>query len=231
LKNGFEPAVRHGCTRLQGIVSRTGRLLVNCPRPEKKVPKNAPVPANPYAVTATFVEPSTTTAVPTNLEQIRRQHLKIERAITSIGAILGFAALAIGLLAYLRAINNRPGMEMMSAVALLIGLLGYGLMSCRAWARWPAILLSLPLLIGFPWGTVIGLYVLYALLCSKSFFVLTANYREIRRRTKKVNATNAVTWIMLGLMIMTAAWLYLQGSPNQGSPQDWSLPYTVGGTN
>jgi hypothetical protein len=167
---------------------------------------------NPYDTPA-LVEKPTVKKAPTNVDEIRQQYQKIERAITSSGIVVGFLALLVGSVAFVRMNDNRPGGEGEVVFAVLAGVLAFGLMGCRRWARWPTIAFSLLMLPWFPLGTLVAVYMLYAVMCRKSDFVLTANYREIRRRTTIARRkTSKLTWAILGLMVAGAAWLYIRSA-------------------
>jgi len=170
------------------------------------VSKDVALKVNPYAHIPVAEERSAREA-PTSIDQVRKHHLKIEKAITSIGVVLGFNTVFIGVVAYARVNSELPGAHLLFLPVVLLGLLSYGLWSCQSWARWPTVLFSFLLLSTSLYASFLALYMLYSVLCSKSYVVLTADYREIRRRTRHVVKTSALTWVMLFLIVATVVWL------------------------
>jgi len=167
---------------------------------------------NPYATPA-FVDERTVEKAPTGADQIRRQYRKSEQAISSSGTFIGCVAIFVGICAFFEHVDyGETGTFFVEvAVAVLLGSLCYGLWSCQSWARWPAVIVVIPMMIfGFPIGTVLGVCVLHAVLCKKSRFVLTAKYRKICRQAKRhSNKTTPATWIVLGMISLAFAAMYV----------------------
>jgi hypothetical protein len=165
-------------------------------------------------------------------ERIRREHIKRETSIRSVGILyyIGgvFMVLAgIGLSAVLitgpGTASQEPGMAFLyiiGPVYLGLGVLslavGRGLRKLRPWARLVTIVLSAIGLLGFPVGTLINGYILYLVLSAQGKRVFEDDYPAIIDATPDIKyRTSAVTWAVVGLMILgfvaLIAYLMTQG--------------------
>jgi hypothetical protein len=151
-------------------------------------------------------------------ERIRREHLRAETNIKSIGMLyligggLGTIGGVIGLVAgAVELIRNRSSFGAMEGalIAMLVLIYpaifaaGIGLRRFQTWARWVAVALSAIGLLGIPFGTLFGILFLYWLLNSKATTVFTPEYQEIIRQTPHIQyKTSPVAWAALGLIVL-----------------------------
>jgi hypothetical protein len=162
-------------------------------------------------------------------EQVRREHLKHEASIRTVGALQILAAtllllpIVMELLALLigfptSAANGVGGrinlvsafpMTFLCLAILLLGL-GFGLRRLNPYARIVSAVLSGFGLIGFPIGTVIYGYILWLLLSRKGKRVFSEEYRRIRAETPHIRCRTPVWfWLLVALLIVG---LYLLGA-------------------
>jgi hypothetical protein len=172
-----------------------------------------PAAVNPYAPPKARVEDVVQAS--SEAEAIRREHIKHEASIRSIGVLdyLGGGALcfaAIGLI--LMGLSGKANATVPFAAALgftylVLGVLGIflgrGLRNLRAWARITSIVLAVIGLLGFPVGTLINGYILYLLLSKKGQRIFAADYPEIVAATPHIKyRTSMLVWGLLSLVAL-----------------------------
>jgi len=167
--------------------------------------------ANPYAPPTARVEDVASTD--SNAEAIRREHIKHEASIRSVGAlyviggVLGALA-GIGVFVSGMMDNNRSSMgEMVGAVYLIFSLpsfvTGLGLRKLQPWTRIAAIIFSCIGLLGIPFGTIINGYILYLMLAAKGKRIFQPDYPAIVAATPHIKyRTSIVIWIVVGLLFL-----------------------------
>lgn len=153
----------------------------------------------------------------TEYERIRKEHIKHEASVKSVGFLYflgaGFLALmgVIALLATTGTSANRPefGMTMgvmFIAVAGVQVWAGFGLRQLKSWARIPAGVLSGLGLLAFPLGTLINGYILYLLFCKKGTMVFSEQYQQVIAETPHIKyRTSIVVWVLVGLLVVLLA--------------------------
>jgi hypothetical protein len=150
------------------------------------------------------------------VEDIRKEHIKHEASVKSIGILyyLGGAALtAVGLFGFAGAgMGNVVGAgELLIFIFfLLLGVgqlwVGFGLRRLRKWARIPTGILSGFGLLGFPLGTIINAYILYLVFSQKGKMVFSDEYRAVIEQTPHIKyRTSIIVWIVLGLLLLLIA--------------------------
>jgi hypothetical protein len=172
-------------------------------------------PANPYAPPAAHVAD---VAAPTSAEEeIRREHLKHEASIRSVGLlyILSSAVMVIAgfALLYLGSLPGEPaplpdGLAVVMAVIYLgLGvfsfIVGRAVRQFRSWARIAVIVLSALGLFGFPVGTIVHGYILWLMLSAKGRSIFEPDYPAIVAATPHIKyRTPIVVWIVLGILFL-----------------------------
>lgn len=155
-------------------------------------------------------------------EQVRREHLKHEASIRTVGALQILAAtllllpIFMELLAHLfgfptSAANGVGGrinlvsafpMTFLCLAILLLGL-GFGLRRLNPYARIVSAVLAGIGLIGFPVGTLINGYILWLLFSRKGKRVFSEEYRRIRAETPHIRCRTPVWfWLLVALLIV-----------------------------
>ena len=171
---------------------------------------------NPYAPPEARVDD--VSDAPAGAEAVRREYIKHEAAVRSIGVLYYFGGVAtmfvsIALLAAIAsgASNlNSVFIIVMAIVYLGLGALsffvGRGIRQLASWARTTVTVLSVIGLLGFPIGTLINGYILYLLHCAKGKRIFEPDYAAIVAATPFVKyRTSIVVWILLGLVVLTIA--------------------------
>lgn len=150
-------------------------------------------------------------SAPSAVEQLRKDHLKHEASVQSVGILyyLGGGALTVGGIIGFAAAASRTDVAavVISAFLLLMGigqiLIGTGLRRLRPWARVPAAILSGIGLLGFPIGTIINAYILYLILCAKGKMVFSQEYRAVIDQTPHIKyRTSLVVWVVFILLVL-----------------------------
>ena len=168
---------------------------------------------NPYAPPA--AEVADISGVNPEVEAYRREHLKHESAIRSIGLLyylsafglsLGFVALVFALL-LAQQVQQEAAAIVLAVVyglfAMAFFALGHGLRRLKAGARIPAIILSFVGLLAFPLGTLINGYILYLLMSAKGMRVFESDYADIVSATPHIKyRTSIVIWILLAILLL-----------------------------
>jgi hypothetical protein len=168
---------------------------------------------NPYAPPKAHVED--VSADTTTEAAIRREHIKHETSVRSIGTLYYFGGGVMLLGALGLTLGGATGGEaagaavvavaagiyfVMGAVSLVVA---YGIRRLRPWARYASIVLSAISLLGLPFGTIIGAYILYLLLSAKGRRIFAADYPDIVAATPDVKyRTSIVVWVALGLLLL-----------------------------
>lgn len=162
---------------------------------------------NPYAPPQAAV--ADISEAPSEAEAIRREHIKHEASIRSVGILYylsgGLMALIAAMfVAGLTDINFGIGLAVVyGALAALSIVVGHQIRALRPWARIAAIVLSVIGLFGFPLGTLINGYILYLLLSKKGQRIFASDYADIVAATPHVKyKTSIVLWIILGVLLL-----------------------------
>jgi len=171
---------------------------------------------NPYAPPKALVED----IVPEmgEADAIRREHIKREAAIRSIGALyyLGCAIIFLAAIPFFfgsshfsRSLNPRGlpagigGGVILIAITALSFFVARGLRQFRPWARITTVVLSVIGLLNFPVGTLINAYILYLLLSQKGRRIFQSDYPDIIAATPDIKyRSSAVTWILAGILLL-----------------------------
>jgi hypothetical protein len=164
---------------------------------------------NPYAPPQ--AEVAHIASVDSEAEAIRREHIKHESSIKSVGVLYyiggGFLVVAaIGMLATatVEAGSLWIGIGVAYAVFGVLSLVvARHLRQFRNWARVVVIVLSGIGLLGIPIGTLINGYILYLLLSQKGRRIFEPDYVDIVAATPDIKyRTPMIVWIVLGVLIL-----------------------------
>lgn len=173
---------------------------------------------NPYAPPATAVEAAAQDL--TAAEQIRHQHAQQEACARGLGLVLfciaaTFAGTAVLAATYPRlAGSGRSGLTLWDAVgALAIGMvalrLGLGVRRLERGARLTLAPLAALILIFFPVGTGIAIWIYRRFLAKKSSVIFSTEYREIIRQAPGVSAR--LSW--LDVVVLALALIFAAAGP------------------
>jgi hypothetical protein len=166
---------------------------------------------NPYAPPKAYVDD---VSGPTSeAEAIRREHIKHEASIRSIGTLYyigGAFMLLVGIAMVVVVDPTEPLLRPLGAFYLLLGtvsvVVAWGMRRLRKWAGGAAIGLSGISLLAFPVGTLVGAYILYLLLSAKGRRIFAADYADIVAATPHVKyRTSIAVWIGLGALLLMIA--------------------------
>lgn len=177
---------------------------------------------NPYAAPQT--DPFLEGAEVSSAEAIRKEHIKHEASVKSIGLLYAIGAffLLLGgaglfVLFFLTAAGQAGGAEpdgvsfvftlilscFYVGLGVLQGFMASGLRKLKPWARWAAVVFSVLGLIGFPIGTLISAYFLYLLLSEKGTMVFSPEYKDIIAQTPHIKyQTSRVLLVVLILFLV-----------------------------
>lgn len=149
------------------------------------------------------------------VEEIRKEYLKHEASVKSIGLLyyLGGACLGlVGIVGLASGLGGTGGGEVLVAVGLsafflILGFgqiwVGAGLRRLKRWARVPTGILSGLGLLGFPLGTIINGYILYLVFSKKGAMVFSDEYRAVIEQTPHIKyRTSVLIWILVGLVLL-----------------------------
>lgn len=193
---------------------------------------------NPFSVTPTSAgqsvpAPDVSASEQSDFESIRRQYLKHERAVNSVSSVLFFSAL-LSLFASILVValpflymlyENARLTGSMIAVCLVLSVSLIGLVILQAVvamsvrrsfsnARYAAIFLAILGMFAFPFGTICGIYVLVIMGAKDTPFVMSEEYKKIKRATPQYDAA-PISWVMVTLIgfaiIATLATLLMIG--------------------
>ena len=169
---------------------------------------------NPYsAPTATVVDPISATH---GMEAIRREHIRHEIQLKSIGSLYGLAGILIGisgiaiLIPFLSDAESTGQSTMMlagiialyGAMSVLLLAMAYGFRKLLPWVKIPGTALAAIGLLGIPVGTLINGYILYLIWCAKGKTVLGTGYQDVIRATPHVKYQRSLgDKIALGIVI------------------------------
>jgi hypothetical protein len=141
-------------------------------------------------------------------EQIRKDHIRHEASVKSVG-ILYFLGATVFLLASFGMLTAPARTEGAWVALLFIGLCavqiwtGLGLRKLKPWARVASGILSGLGLLAFPIGTLINAYILYLLFSKKGATVFSDEYKRIIEETPHIKyRTSIVVWILLGVVLL-----------------------------
>ena len=175
---------------------------------------------NPYAPPKAHVED--VSGATAEVEAIRREHIKHEAAVRSIGTLYYIGG-GLSLMAAFAFFLGSLGQPDVVAITLVLGIVylvlgvvlpvvAHGIRRLKPAARIASIVLSIVGLIGFPLGTLISGYILYLLCSAKGRRIFAPDYTEIVAATPHIKyRTSIVVWIMLGLVLVLIAALVLVG--------------------
>lgn len=162
---------------------------------------------NPYAPPT--AEVADITSADPEAEAIRREHIKHEASIRSVGILYYLGGVLMGLAAILfffgfETTSIGMGFAALYAVLALLSLVvGHELRALTPWARIAAIVFAGIGLLGFPIGTLINGYILYLLLSQKGRRIFQPDYLQIVAATPEVKyRTSVVVWIVLGVILL-----------------------------
>ncbi|GAA5122349.1 hypothetical protein JIN84_09860 [Luteolibacter yonseiensis] len=169
---------------------------------------------NPYTAPQTFDIPPSQDG---EAELIRKEHLKTEASIKSIGILyyLGSIGILVIALSMLMASGSGEtdntgvvgaaeltGVALLGALAVFQFVTGMAVRKFKTWARIAVGILSGIGLLGFPVGTIINGYILYLIFSKKGQMVFSERYKEIIAATPHLRyKTPKVVWIVLGVIV------------------------------
>ena len=152
---------------------------------------------------------------------IRREHIKHEAAVRSIGTLyyISGGLFLIAALSFLLGGVGQSDVTVTLGFGMLYLVLGavllvlaHGVRRLKPAARIASIVLAIIGLIGFPIGTLINGYILYLLCSAKGQRIFAPDYAEIVAATPHIKyRTSIVVWILLVLMLVLVAALVLVG--------------------
>jgi hypothetical protein len=168
---------------------------------------------NPYEAPLTFDNP---VAEPGDAETVRREHLKTEASVKSIGILYYLGGIAILLMAfrYLTTAGTKEAIPLASygiaGLLLALGIFqfiaGAAVRKFKPWSRIAVGILSGVGLIKFPVGTLINGYILFLVFGKKGRMVFSAPYQDIIAATPHVKyKTSKWVWIILGTILALVA--------------------------
>jgi hypothetical protein len=180
------------------------------------------VQANRYAPPRSYVSDANVRVA--NAEAVRREHIKHEASVRSIGVLYwlsGALLLTAGVVGALSAMNGAPGTASPLGPVPFVVLGGFGIASIavgngmralRPWARTTSIVMSVIGLLGIPVGTLINGYILYLLFAEKGKRLFEPDYQGIIAATPHVkHKTSIVVWIFVGLLVLLIAAVVIAG--------------------
>jgi len=150
-------------------------------------------------------------SAPTNFTEMRRNHIKHEASVRSVGILyfIGAVFLVIAGIVGVMTDKESTSATRIAVATLLIGLgllqfwVGHGLRGLKAWARLPTGIFSGIGLLGFPLGTLINGYILYLVFSKKGAIVFSPEYKDVIVATPEIKyKTSVIIWILLGLLIL-----------------------------
>lgn len=144
------------------------------------------------------------------VEDIRKEHIKHEASVTSIGILYYLGGTAMTVLGLFGMFAGGGEAIITSAVMLALGIgqfwVGTGLRRLKKWARIPTGILSGIGLLAFPIGTLINAYILYLIFSRKGKMVFSDDYRAVIEQTPHIKyRTSILVWIVLGLLLLIIA--------------------------
>lgn len=164
---------------------------------------------NPYAAPQVDVLPSN--LVTSTEETIRKEHLRTEASIKSIGFLYYLSAFSLVAVALMMLAGLRTGRDFFAMgfgvffllLAAAHGTIAYGLRRLKSWSRIPTIVFACLGLLSVPVGTIVGIYILVTVAGKKGRTVLSPDYRRIMELTPHLKyKTPVVAWVLLTLLIL-----------------------------
>ncbi len=164
---------------------------------------------NPYAPPQ-VTELSAPLSAAAEAESIRRAHIKTEATVKSAGTLYYLGMFLSGMLGvaivigFIQKSDRQIVLEgsIILVIALVQGILAYGLRRLRSWARWPAVALSIIGLLGFPLGTIISIVILANLIGAKASMVFSPQYKDIIAATPHVKYKSSMAVIILLVILV-----------------------------
>jgi len=144
---------------------------------------------NPYEA------PKSEIAIPEDSElvKIRKAHISVEESVKAMGGLYIITGIIIVIVAISVAFTMRDKTVSMIAVVAISIIVAVGCFITGRdmgrfilWTRIPTLVITTPVLLLFPVGTLIGAYVLYLIIGKKGRFVFTKAYQEIIAATPDV---------------------------------------------
>ena len=144
------------------------------------------------------------------VEDIRKEHIKHEASVTSIGILYYLGGAAMTVMGIFGMFAGGAEAILTSAFLLALGIgqfwVGTGLRRLKKWARIPTGILSGIGLLAFPIGTLINAYILYLIFSQKGKMVFSDEYRAVIEQTPHIKyRTSIIVWIVLGLLLLLIA--------------------------
>lgn len=155
---------------------------------------------NPYQAPRSIVQ-----EIPkdTEAERIRREHIKHEASLKSIGALHYLGGLCCLLFGVVMFKEKTAVSLLLLGLAVLELLLGKGVRQLKPWIRVPVGIFSSIGLLSIPVGTLINGYTLYLVFSKKGRTVLSPEYQDVIAATPQIKyKTSIVVWIFLGLLVL-----------------------------
>ena len=182
---------------------------------------------SPYAPPVSTAAPEISSTL--DAEAIRREHIKHEASVKSLGSLyyIGFAisllmAIGVACSLLLGKSNGEAGQSWgafagWSVFSMIQFLVGKGLRGLKRDARGVAGIFAAIGVIGFPVGTLISAYLLYLLFSQKGAMVFSPAYKQVIAETPHIrNKTSVVVWVLLGIVLLlflaAAVWVVILGS-------------------
>jgi len=144
------------------------------------------------------------------VEDIRKEHIKHEASVTSIGILYYIGGGAMTVVGIFGMFAGGAEAILTSAFLLVLGIgqfwVGTGLRRLKKWARVSTGILSGLGLLAFPVGTLINAYILYLIFSAKGKMVFSDEYRAVIEQTPHIKyRTSILAWIVLGLLLLIIA--------------------------
>lgn len=152
----------------------------------------------------------------TDMEKIRRENIRHEIQLKSIGSLYGLAGILMaisGIAVFLPFFSGDANLKQDSmmlvwviafyiAMSAILLAMAYGFRKLLPWVKIPGTLLAAIGLLGIPVGTMINGYILYLMWCAKGQTVLGAGYQEVIRATPHVKYQRSLgDKIALGIVL------------------------------
>ncbi|MES2437692.1 MAG: hypothetical protein V4584_01410 [Verrucomicrobiota bacterium] len=164
---------------------------------------------NPYE--APLVRDVTETA-PSEAETIRKQHIKHEASLKSVGLLYwlgGAITIIAGAVPLLGGTGGSTTAHQLGAASFFVvfGIfqigVGIAIRRLRRWTLLPVGILSALGLAAIPVGTIISAYILYLFFGGKGKVVLSDSYKQVIAATPHIRyKTSKVIWVLLGLVVL-----------------------------
>ena len=165
---------------------------------------------NPYQAPDSDITPADSEA-----ESVRNAHIRHEATLKSIGLLFYLGALfglLVGSSMLISGSSVQGAYYLGFGVAMLvIGLaqlwVGFKMRRLHSASRVPATMLSVLWLLNFPVGTVISLFIIYAINNKKGRYILSADYQDIIDATPdiKYRTSPVILFIFLVFLLLIVA--------------------------